>query len=169
MKAIIIGNSGSGKTWLATQLAVHSGASVVHLDEIFWQPAGFNEKRSPAALEQLIADSKQHPSWIVEGVFGELAERYVDEADLLLWLDLNWPTCRERLLARGSESKQHMGREQSEHGLRALFEWASHYYDRNDLRSLAGHRELFKRFHGPRLCLHSQQAVSRWLANLRRQ
>ena len=34
MKAIIIGNSGSGKTWLATQLAVHSSAPVVHLDEV---------------------------------------------------------------------------------------------------------------------------------------
>src|SRR5688572_27977737 len=113
MKAIIIGNSGSGKTWLAMQLAVHSSAPVVHLDEIFWQPGGFNEKRPRAAVEQLIADSKQHPSWIVEGVFGELAERYRDEADLLLWLDLDWPTCRERLLARGSESKQHMGRKQS--------------------------------------------------------
>jgi len=36
MKAIIIGNSGSGKTWLAAQLAVHCGAPVAHLDEIFW-------------------------------------------------------------------------------------------------------------------------------------
>jgi hypothetical protein len=75
MKAIIIGNSGSGKTWLATQLAVHSGVPVVHLDEIFWQPVGFNEKRSRTLVDQLIADSKQHPSWIVEGVFGELAAK----------------------------------------------------------------------------------------------
>ena len=169
MKAIIIGNSGSGKSWLATHLAAHSGVPVVHLDEIFWQPAGFNEKRSRTVVDQLIADSKLHPSWIVEGVFGELAEKYMDLANLCLWLDLDWPTCRERLLARGSESKQHIGREQSAQGLKELIEWASHYYDRNDPRSLAGHRELFERFHGQRVCLHSQEAVSHWLVSFCRQ
>ena len=104
MKAIIIGNSGSGETWLATHWAAHTGVPVVHLDEIFWQPPGFNEKRSRTVVNQLIADSKQHPSWIVEGVFGELAEKYMDPANVFLWLDVDWPTCRERLLARGSES-----------------------------------------------------------------
>lgn len=168
MKAIIIGNGGSGKTWLADRLAVHGGAPIVHLDEIVWQPGGFNRKRPQAEVDRLVADSKQTTSWIVEGVFGELAEKYFGKADLLVWLDLDWPTCKERLLFRGSESKRHMGREQSEKGLRELIEWASHYYDRNDLRSLAGHRALFERFREQHAHLCSQEEVNQWLSNLDR-
>lgn len=51
-RTVIIGNSGSGKTFLARALAAGSGIPVIHLDEIFWQPGGFNRsvwpmKRTP--------------------------------------------------------------------------------------------------------------------------
>ncbi|MBM4263487.1 MAG: AAA family ATPase [Deltaproteobacteria bacterium] len=130
IRAAIIGNSGSGKTWLANRLAAVKQSPVIHLDEIFWQPGGFNRKRTPVEIEQRIAASKQPASWIVEGVFGELAAMYLDETEVLIWLDIDWQTCKARLEARGSESKRHMNREQSEKGLRDLIEWASHYYDR---------------------------------------
>jgi adenylate kinase family enzyme len=80
-KTIIIGNSGSGKTWLANRLAANTETPVIHLDELFWQPGGFDQKRPLSEVERLIEQSKQRPSWIVEGVFGELAERYFDGAD----------------------------------------------------------------------------------------
>ena len=123
IKLIIIGNSGSGKTWLATRLATTTKTSVVHLDEIFWEPGGFNQKRSSEELDRLITETKQGTSWIVEGVFGELTERYFDEAELFIWLDIDWEICKARLLTRGSESKRHLGRVQSEKGLGELIEW----------------------------------------------
>jgi adenylate kinase family enzyme len=138
MKLIIIGNSGSGKSWLTTRLAATTKTLVVHLDEIFWEPGGFNQKRSSEELDRLITETKQGTSWIVEGVFGELTERYFDEAELFIWFDIDWEICRARLLARGSESKRHLGRVQSEKGLGELIEWASKYYDRDDSRSFAG-------------------------------
>ena len=166
MKAIIVGNSGSGKTWLASRLAESTNAAVIHLDEFFWQPGGFDRKRSPMEVEELIATTKQSASWIVEGVFGELAARYLDDAGVLIWLDIDWSLCRERLQARGSESKRHIGREQSEKGLRDLIEWASHYYDRTDGRSWSGHRALFDGFRGDRLSLKSQEEVLEFVHSL---
>ena len=44
MKVVIIGNSGSGKTWLARQLAGNASVPLIHLDEIFWEPGGFDKK-----------------------------------------------------------------------------------------------------------------------------
>lgn len=168
MRAVIVGNSGSGKTWLATQLASIMVCNVVHLDELFWEPGGFDRKRAPEAVESLILSSKISKSWIVEGVFGELAQRYLDQADLLVWLDIGWSTCKERLERRGSESKKHLGREQSEAGLRRLLEWASSYDTRTDLRSYIGHREMYEKFCGRRLHLRDEGMVHKFLHDIQR-
>jgi adenylate kinase family enzyme len=58
MRMIVIGNSGSGKSWLATKLADAKGCPVVHLDHIFWEPGGFDEKRSPEVVTRIIQESK---------------------------------------------------------------------------------------------------------------
>lgn len=160
MRAVIIGNSGSGKTWLAAKMAKDHNLPVIHLDDLFWEPGGFDRKRSNEDVLRRIERSKGEGSWIVEGVFGELAELYLDQADLLVWLDIEWDICRKRLLERGSESKKHMAREQSAEGLRKLVEWASHYYDRNDLRSHAGHEAVFKRFSGRKMRIRSGAEVN---------
>jgi adenylate kinase family enzyme len=165
MKIIIIGNSGSGKTWLAMSLAAAMSAPVVHLDDLFWEPGGFDKKRSREEVDLLIRQSKEGASWVVEGVFGELVEPYLDVAELLVWLDIDWRICKTRLEERGSESKKHLGREQSEEGLRKLLEWASRYYYRKDLRSYEGHKTLIKRFSGKKLHLRSEIYVNKLMEN----
>ncbi len=72
MKIVIIGNSGSGKTWLAERLGNILSAPVVHLDDLFWEPGGFDKKRNIEHIELLIQQSKNEAAWIAEGVFGEL-------------------------------------------------------------------------------------------------
>jgi hypothetical protein len=122
-------------------------------------------KGDQGEVARLLEESKRTASWVVEGVFGELAERYFAEAELLIWLDIDWKTCKSRLLARGSESKRHLGREQSEEGLKRLVDWASHYYDRGDLRSFVGHQSLMEKFPGKTLHLTSEEQVNRVALN----
>jgi adenylate kinase family enzyme len=165
MKTIIIGNSGSGKSWLARCLVAGSDTPIVHLDDLFWEPGGFDKKRYPEELDLLIEKSKRTASWIVEGVFGELAERYFADAELLIWLDIEWEICKTRLLARGSESKRHLGREQSEEALKRLVDWASRYYDRSDLRSYVGHQALIDNFPEKTLRSTSEEEVNRYALN----
>jgi len=138
-------------------------APVVHLDDFFWEPGGFDKKRSVEQVELLIQQSKNGASWIAEGVFGELAEHYLDDAMFLVWLDIDWPLCKKRLQERGSESKRHLGRQQSKEGLLRLLEWASNYYDRQDLRSYEGHKALFEKFSGKKAYLNSESAVNKFL------
>ena len=167
MKIIIIGNSGSGKTWLAIRLSASISAPVVHLDNLFWEPGGFDKKRSREEVDLLIRQSKECTSWVVEGVFGEFAELYFDVADLLIWLDIDWRICKTRLEGRGSESKMLLEREQSEEGLRKLVEWASHYCDRQGLCSYGGHKTLMNRFSGKKLHLRSPSDVQKFIENAR--
>ena len=83
MKILIIGNSGRGKTWLAKKIAPQE-STIIHLDTIFWKPCGFDEKRERAEIEQLVAQSLRNKHWVAEGVFGDLANRYVPEASELI-------------------------------------------------------------------------------------
>lgn len=159
MRMVIVGNSGSGKTWLANNLAKFNGSQVIHLDHIFWEPGGFDKKRSPEVVAKLIDESKNGVSWIAEGVFGELAEKFIERAQYFVWLDIAWPICRDRLLKRGAESKRHMDREESAKGLRQLIEWASRYYERKNARSYEGHKKLMNNFHGERIYLNSEADV----------
>jgi adenylate kinase family enzyme len=149
-RIVIIGNSGSGKTWLAQRLAPRLQAEVVHLDDIFWMDGGFDVRRTPQEVAARIDQSKAGSCWVVEGVFGQLAARYLNVADALVWLDLPWPQCEARLLARGSESKAHMERNQSELGLQKLLLWAGAYATRGGDCSHSGHRKLFESFTGLR-------------------
>ena len=71
-RSIIIGNSGSGKTHLARRLGSRFGYPLIHLDRLFWEPGGFTRKRPIDVVQADIALLAQQPTWVVEGVFGEL-------------------------------------------------------------------------------------------------
>ncbi len=166
MKIAIIGNSGSGKTWLAKHLAKTIQAPLIHLDELFWEANGFNTKRPHADVSQLIEHSLAQQSWIVEGVFGALAAHYLPDADLLIWLDMEGELCEQRLRQRGSESQLHMGREQSELSLSKLINWASTYRDRRDDCSFHAHQAIFSNFTRLRFCLKNEREVDGFLTEL---
>lgn len=163
MRTVVTGNSGGGKTWLAKRLAAKAGSSVMHLDDIFWLPGGFNERRSPLEVSRLIDGKRAETQWIVEGVYGNLASQFLPSALTLVWLDLPWQVCKQRLELRGSESKAHMGREQSDLGLQELLGWAEAYGSRQGSGSEAAHRALFEAFQGPRFRLRSEAEVGEFL------
>ena len=94
-----------------------------------------------------------------------MASYFFDSAELLVWLDIEWPICKKRLEKRGSESKKHLDRQQSEDGLKKLIKWASHYYDRPDFRSYVGHRMLFRKFLGKKVHLKSETEVNKLVEN----
>ena len=166
MKIVILGNSGSGKTWLAHQLAKHVPVPMIHLDDLYWEPGGFNRRRSMEEISALVQESKFNAGWIVEGVFGDLATRYLEYANELIWLDPAWQVCEARLLKRRSESKRHMDREQSERGLKDLLDWACGYYVRSDLRSQEGHRQLFTEFRRSKYRLEDEASVAKFVSKV---
>ena len=166
MRTVVIGNSGSGKSWLSQQLAAKRTVPLISLDDIFWQPGGFDLRREPAEADTLVQSHLQQSQWIVEGVFGGLAISFLKVADELVWLDLPWQICKARLLARGSESKRHMDREQSHAGLQKLLSWAEAYYAREGNSSHRGHQHLFSMFGGKKHRLSTLEEINGYLSKV---
>lgn len=165
-RIVIIGNSGSGKTYLAVQIGTQFGLPVTHLDALFWEPGGFNVKRPKELVLQDIEAIKQSEQWIIEGVFGELAAHFVENAEGLIWLEMDWDTCQSNLLRRGSESEKQRDPEAAEASFQRLLVWASQYWARDDARSHSGHQALFETFQGRKWTLHSREEVDTMIGDL---
>jgi adenylate kinase family enzyme len=80
-RIVIIGNSGSGKTYHWSNIEYHFHYRLIHLDALFWEPGGFNIKRPQELVYGEIDHLRQSQTSIVEGVFGELAKEYCASAD----------------------------------------------------------------------------------------
>lgn len=165
-RILIIGNSGSGKSWLAARLAEQLTIREVNLDTIVWQPGCFNQKRPQHKIDQAIQTLAQEPSWVVEGVFGALAEQLLDAADTLLFLDLDWSVCRYSLLSRGSQSARQRDAVAAEESFQQLLVWASEYGQRASKSSRQSHRELFDRFPNAKHRFTTRAEVNSYLTQL---
>ena len=107
----------------------------------------------------LIPTLKTGDDWIVEGVFGELALQFAENAQHLIWLDMDWGNCKNNLLARGSESGQQLAPRKADQHFRELLEWAANYWTREDLRSHSGHKSIFADFDHWKIKLASKNEV----------
>lgn len=139
---------------------------IIHLDQLFWEPGGFNKKRPADMVYSEIMTLAQGQSWIVEGVFGELAQEFLPQADCLIWLDIDWATCSASLLQRGSESAKQLDAQLAEENFNKLLQWASDYWQRQDLRSQRGHAALFEQFNGKKVCLKTSGEVNGFIGSL---
>lgn len=99
-RVVIVGASGSGKSTLAGVLGARMAIEVIDLDRIHWL-GKVGVKRDEGDARQMVSAHAARPSWIIEGVFGWLADVALPRATSLVWLDLPWSACREGLAARG--------------------------------------------------------------------
>ena len=145
-KVLIIGNAGSGKSWLSNRVSKRLNIKEVNLDNIFWEPGGYNQRRSPKIVQKELEKLSLEPEWIVEGVFGALAEKLIYSADMLIFLDIDWEVCLKSLLYRGSESQKQLENDLAEKNFRELLQWASEYNHRDSKSSYSFHNHLFDEF-----------------------
>ena len=159
-RTVVIGNSGSGKSVFGENLATLIHASVVDLDLLHWEDSGFGVRRNEETAKQMVSDAISTPLWIVEGVYGWLAEVALPTATALVWLDLPWSICRQGLLARGP------CRGASEESFAALLKWAEDYWERGTSSSFNGHLNLFDGFCGEKVRLKDRDEVHELLFQL---
>ena len=84
-RVMIMGGSGSGKSFLALKLAQLSGLPSHHMDQLSWRP-GFVH-RSTAELDAATRDIHARDHWILEGGHYETGRERAARAHLLIWLD----------------------------------------------------------------------------------
>ena len=149
---IIIGNSGSGKSTLAERVGVLLHLPVHDLDLVHWHADG--RKRDEADAKARVARIAAGKGWVVEGVYGWLAEVALPWADTLIWLDLSWDDCRAGLLARG------LRRDMKPSDQDALLAWAQDYWTRTTPSSFAGHERLYRMFEGNKAHLRARDEIT---------
>lgn len=94
----VIGCPGSGKTWIASQLAAQLGLPHVELDHHFWGPGWVPMDAEPwrHTVERLSAE----PEWIIDGNYEATLALRLTQSDWLIWADLDTATCLHGVLRR---------------------------------------------------------------------
>ncbi|MFN7985246.1 MAG: hypothetical protein U0Q11_25680 [Vicinamibacterales bacterium] len=156
----VIGNAGSGKTYLARHLSAIEGVPLLDLDMLFWlRPGDYTAKRPVDDVARLIETERRKVAWVVEGVYGELVEPFLASAQQLFWLDLPWVVCQERIAAR----QLARGLAADTESYAALVRYAAAYWQRDDGRSHTGHGRLFEAFAGEKHQFTAETSVSEFL------
>lgn len=108
----------------------------------------------------MVREAAEGPKWVIEGVYGWLAEEAAPRATALIWLCLPWAKCEAGIRARGPWQKAKAG------ALEDLIEWARDYEGRQTPTSLAGHRRLFEDFAGEKLMIRSRAQANELIQRL---
>ena len=97
-RIVIVGATGSGKTYLAQQLATWLQLPVVDLDELHWGPnwQPVETARFRAQVDGVTAQAR----WIAGGNYSAARDLIWPRADTLVWLDYPLPLVFVRLFRR---------------------------------------------------------------------
>jgi adenylate kinase family enzyme len=147
-RIVVIGNCGSGKTYLAKKLAYFLSTIVIHLDDLFWEPGRYDLKRPKDIVNSEIENLSKEEFWIMEGVFGDLAHQALKRATHLIFLDKDWKECEAALIERGPQPYKFTNSNDAHKSFQDLLVWANKYESRETMSSLKGHTKLFDEFTG---------------------
>ncbi|MBA4750302.1 MAG: hypothetical protein H2057_06770 [Alphaproteobacteria bacterium] len=160
-RLLIIGNCGAGKTWLSKTLARPVQIPFYPMDKLFWQPGHFAQKRHKndiaAACMQLI----QEDNWVMEGVFGWMADLCTPRATHLVWLDIPYVECLENLSKREPQFEDVLNDvHERVKALEKLKAWAAADGAREESTSRAYRYALFEEFKGKKNRLISREETA---------
>lgn len=152
----ILGNSGSGKSTLAQRLSRESGAPVLDLDSIYWEPDQVAVMRNREAMRADLLAFCRQPSWIIEGCYGDLIAEALAHGPQLVLLNPGEAACIAHCRARPWEPHKYASKAEQDSKLEYLLTWVSDYYKRDGAMSLRGHRAEFDRYTGPKREISSE-------------
>ncbi len=165
-RILIIGNSGSGKTWLGKALSKKLTIPLFHMDHIRWDKGGYEIRRSATDINKDLEAIKNQDQWILEGVFGKMAEVCCSFSSMLIWLDLPWEECKKNLLGRGPQFEEVLLPPEREKALSKLIEWAAKHEFRDDANSWGFFNTLYTDFENMKARFQSHKEVDLFLSSI---
>lgn len=154
MRIAIIGNSGSGKSTLARWLAEGSGAALLDLDAVAWEPGAIAVARAAdAAARDVRAFCSSNASWMLEGCYANLVGAALPFAPRLILLDPGEEQCVANCCSRAREPHKYASKAQQDEPLGFLIAWVRQYYHRDGEMSHSGHITTYLEYGGPKQVL----------------
>jgi len=94
MRIAILGNSGSGKSTLARWLGDRSGAALLDLDTVAWEPNKVAVATAEdASVSSVSAFCTSNTSWVLEGCYANLIRAALPFMPILVFLDPGEERC----------------------------------------------------------------------------
>jgi adenylate kinase family enzyme len=97
-RIVVIGTTGSGKSFLAARLAHALGAAFVELDALHWEPAW--TAAAPEVLRARAEEGTRGSGWVVAGDYRQVRDIVWPRARTIVWLDYAFLRVLWRLTAR---------------------------------------------------------------------
>lgn len=152
MRALVFGNSGSGKSTYARALAHQEGVPHLDLDSIVWQPDQIAVLRLPETIRQSLEHFlSTHDRWVIEGCYGELVEAAAPQCTQLVFLNPGLAACLANNARRTWEPHKYASAEEQNAMLPILSAWVTDYYHRTDQWSYQAHRRIFDAHSGVKI------------------
>ena len=160
-RVFVIGNGGAGKSWLASALSRHASLPLHHLDDFHWETGRYGVARDMSERDAMVSAVMLGDRWIMEGIYGALANMALPRLTALIWLDLPEEDCIANVRKRGVQGGA------SEASFEDLLAWISAYrIRRNNWNSHDGHRQIFDNFDGYKERLESRAEVQAFLQRI---
>lgn len=102
-RIIIVGNNGSGKSFLSKELSLITGLPLVHLDIEFWRPNWEKPPKEEWIKKQMQLTAKE--KWIIDGNHTDTMEMRLKSADMVIFLDINRFVCLFSVLLRTGKKR----------------------------------------------------------------
>jgi len=153
-KVLIFGNSASGKSTLAKQLATSEQLAHLDLDTLAWQPTNPPTRALLADSGQAIeAFVHQHDSWVIEGCYSDLLAIVEAKASEVIFMNLSVEDCIINANNRPWEPHKYASKAEQDVNLAMLIEWISRYELRDDTFSKAAHLAFYQNYSGEKKML----------------
>jgi adenylate kinase family enzyme len=158
MRIAIVGNSGSGKSTFASQIAAAHSVVSLDLDTVAWEPGNVAVPRSAEqAAADITAFCARHDNWVVEGCYAGLLQQVLEYGPILLFIDPGVEACLANCRSRPWEPHKYASKPAQDEKLELLLSWVREYYSRDGDLSLSAHQSLFENYRGPKLRLAHHQ------------
>ncbi|MDR5809117.1 adenylate kinase [Caballeronia sp. LZ019] len=153
-RTVVIGNSGSGKSWMSQRLAALTGGNWIDLDVSNWEPGGYGVARERQEVISMARNAASEERWVIEGIYGWIASHILPSATALLWIDLAESECVANIRRRGMRGGA------TPQSFAELVSWAQTYRSRTGSSSYAAHEALFTAFSLDKISLRTRAEVT---------
>ncbi|MBU2865219.1 AAA family ATPase [Reinekea forsetii] len=146
---VVFGNSGSGKSSLAKNLAEKYQLTHLDLDTVAWQPIMPPKRKTIEESEnQINGFIESSPNWVIEGCYSDLLELVMPKASEIIFLNLPISKCIENARNRPWEPHKYESKAAQDANLDMLISWITDYNNRTDTFSKVAHEKLYRDFNG---------------------